>query len=556
MSLLQMSVAGGVLIIVIMLARGLLISRLPKKTFLVLWCVALVRLLVPFSIQSEKSVYTFLQKSAAEETVREDVSSDPVSIGKMPVNDPEDTLGKAAGRLPVWKVVWLTGTLFWMFYFLVMYIRCRREFCMSLPVENAKAEKWQKEHPLQRKLEIRQTDRIQEPLTYGLLHPVILLPKSMDWEDDTALKFILEHEFVHIQRFDALLKLIMAGTLCLHWLNPLVWVMYVFFNRDLELSCDETVVHRFGEHTRSAYALVLIGREEKRSGFLPFCNSFGKNAVEERIGAIMKIRRFSVATGSLAVMLVAGISTVFATSAVSEKMQVFGNSDIETAAEQYAVIEDSLEDVSLQIEELEKKIEGDGEDKEKQAQEIEALKEQQAQLLIRQMELTGLEKLLRDYGEYGITVHIHLLDEDGSVLYLYDKPVRYLVDEENGGVLWTDEAHGDVAVQVMRDAEGNITELEEEKTEEPPSGQPGFSNEISEEVYQKYEKAAEDTSENSMSKMVQKNYGSGEAVPYALSYEEYVEGSWWGGILKKTDVSPIKGSKLYRATFEGMLYQR
>ena len=50
MSLFQMSVAGGVLIVFIVVIRALAIHRLPKTTFLALWMIAAARLLVPFSI--------------------------------------------------------------------------------------------------------------------------------------------------------------------------------------------------------------------------------------------------------------------------------------------------------------------------------------------------------------------------------------------------------------------------------------------------------------------------------------------------------------------------
>lgn len=108
--------------------------------------------------------------------------------------------------------------------------------------------------------------RISSPLTFGVLRPVILVPKKTDWTDETALRYVLEHEFVHIQRFDVLSKLLLIAAVCVHRFNPLVWVMYVLANRDLELSCDETVLRRFGGDIRAAYARVLIRMEAARGG--------------------------------------------------------------------------------------------------------------------------------------------------------------------------------------------------------------------------------------------------------------------------------------------------
>lgn len=185
---------------------------------------------------------------------------------------------------------------------------------MSLPVEAGILGNWMETHPLWRKLSIRQSDQIASPISYGVWHPVILLSKSEKWGDRFRLRYVLEHEYVHIQYFDAAVKLLMVAALCLHWYNPAVYLMYVFFNRDLELACDETVVRQLGEEEKAAYAMALIEMEEEKSGLLPLGNSFSKNAIEERIGAIMKIKKITPLAKGMSVVLVCGVTLVFATS--------------------------------------------------------------------------------------------------------------------------------------------------------------------------------------------------------------------------------------------------
>jgi len=94
--------------------------------------------------------------------------------------------------------------------------------------------------------------------------------------------------------------------------------MYVLANRDIELSCDETVVKTLGESTKSTYAMALIGLEERRSIFAPLCTSFSKNLIEERIVAIMKIKKRSIVSIILAIALVSvltvGALTAFASN--------------------------------------------------------------------------------------------------------------------------------------------------------------------------------------------------------------------------------------------------
>lgn len=318
MKILQMSLAGGVMILVITVIRALAIERLPKKTFLAPWAAALARLLAPVSLPSALSIYSLLARrapAAAEWTAVPALPALPAETGAAAAAAAQQTASAPAAQPPVWTIVWAVGAAVCAVVFAAAYGRCCREFRASFPVENDVIRRWLQSHPLRRTIAIRRSGRISSPLTFGILRPVILMPKKTDWTDETALRYVLEHEFVHIQRFDVLSKLLLIAAVCVHWFNPLVWVMYVLANRDLELSCDETVLRRFGGDVRAAYARVLIRMEAARGGFAPLCNHFGKTAIEERITAIMKTKRITIVSLGLAALLVAGTVTVFATSA-------------------------------------------------------------------------------------------------------------------------------------------------------------------------------------------------------------------------------------------------
>lgn len=321
MSLLQMSFLGTVIILLIVVLRAVLINRLPKKTFLILWWIALIRLLVPFSIKSVTSIYSLLQSIYSDiNPVRTAQTTTFLPIhGNMPeiANGLSEAMVQRTESISILSVIWLAGLLLCFGFFAVSYIKCYREFRFSLPVENDILEAWKEKHPLKRSLSIRQTETIAAPLSYGVIRPVILMPKNTEWKNIYQLRYVLEHEYVHIRRLDMLTKLIMIAAVCIHWFNPLVWVMYILFNRDLELSCDETVVRRFGMDIKSVYATALISMEEKKSGLTPLCNSFSKNAIEERIRAIMKIKRTSKFAVIISAVLVICVTGGFATSASS-----------------------------------------------------------------------------------------------------------------------------------------------------------------------------------------------------------------------------------------------
>lgn len=321
MSLLQMSFLGTVIILLIVVLRAVLINRLPKKTFLILWWIALIRLLVPFSIKSVTSIYSLLQSIYSDiNPVRTAQTTTFLPIhGNMPeiANGLSEAMVQRTESISILSVIWLAGLLLCFGFFAVSYIKCYREFRFSLPVENDILEAWKEKHPLKRSLSIRQTETIAAPLSYGMIRPVILMPKNTEWKNIYQLRYVLEHEYVHIRRLDMLTKLIMIAAVCIHWFNPLVWVMYILFNRDLELSCDETVVRRFGMDIKSVYATALISMEEKKSGLTPLCNSFSKNAIEERIRAIMKIKKTSKFAVIISAVLVICVTGGFATSASS-----------------------------------------------------------------------------------------------------------------------------------------------------------------------------------------------------------------------------------------------
>ena len=321
MSLLQMSFLGTVIILLIVVLRAVLINRLPKKTFLILWWIALIRLLVPFSIKSVTSIYSLLQSIYSDiNPVRTAQTTTFLPIhGNMPetANELSEVMLQRTETISILSVIWLAGLLLCFGFFAVSYIKCYREFRFSLPVENDILEAWKEKHPLKRSLSIRQIETIAAPLSYGVIRPVILMPKNTEWKNIYQLRYVLEHEYVHIRRLDMLTKLIMIAAVCIHWFNPLVWVMYILFNRDLELSCDETVVRRFGMDIKSVYATALISMEEKKSGLTPLCNSFSKNAIEERIRAIMKIKKTSKFAVMISAVLVMCVTGGFATSASS-----------------------------------------------------------------------------------------------------------------------------------------------------------------------------------------------------------------------------------------------
>ena len=313
MTFLRLSLSGAVFVLAIAVFRMVTLRRLPKGTFVALWWMAAVRLLVPLKLASRFSVYTLWDSLRPKAPVSAAPIS-PAAPAAIPVqllpNQPVTPVQPPADSFPIWTALWLTVGCLLAVWFLVRYVRWCRRFRESLPVNDPCLDTW---FQFRRKVQIRISDQIAAPLTYGFFRPVVLLPKSLDFTDEAVLACVLAHEGAHIRRLDGLLKLALAAVLCLHWFNPAVWLLYVLANRDMELRCDEAAVLALGADSRERYALALIQLAEKQS--VPLCGFAHRNGMEERIRAIMSIRKKSLLACVIALALVLGITTAFATSA-------------------------------------------------------------------------------------------------------------------------------------------------------------------------------------------------------------------------------------------------
>lgn len=362
MSILQMSISAGFFVIAIVIIRAVALNRLPKTMFLILWGVVLLRLLVPVSISSQFSVYTVIGEALGQ--VAPDTAA-PVFENILPIGNPaaketdattetdpadledavnttttmneaevaeqaEPPLQEQVFSIAPTTIIWLIGMLAVFIFFTVAYFKNHRELRFALLIrDNGFLNEWLAEHRIMRPIAIMQSDRITTPVAVGMVKPRIILPKSMNMDDKQLLRHVLTHEYYHIRRFDTLWKLILAFALCIHWFNPLVWVMFLLANRDLELTCDEMVLRHFGADTKTAYAYSLIGMAEHRRKFTPLYNGFSKNAAEERIVSIMKYKKTSLTAIVLAVLLVIGTTTTFALSASASQQSNVNPPDIQ-----------------------------------------------------------------------------------------------------------------------------------------------------------------------------------------------------------------------------------
>lgn len=306
-----MSISGGVLILFIIILRSLMINKLPKKTFLLLWGIVLLRLLLPFDLPLQHGIASPVTHVIVD-GIHTLNGSNNVNIHSNLPNMPVDTTTSYLSNIEWGTVIWAVGLITLLLIFSVLYFREYQKMQTALPVSKAVGDMLRSTVDIPIRVKLLVSDRISTPLTFGILTPKIILPKILKHVDILELKYVLTHELIHIKRADNLWKVIMLITVCIHWFNPLVWIMYILFNRDIELSCDEKVLTLYGENTKKEYAMALVNLAEKQYHWSLFSNGFGKNAIQERIVAIMKFRKITIASVGCAILLLGAAATVFA----------------------------------------------------------------------------------------------------------------------------------------------------------------------------------------------------------------------------------------------------
>lgn len=143
-------------------------------------------------------------------------------------------------------------------------------------------------------------DYISTPFILGIIRPKILLPSTLAEEEK---KYVIAHEKAHLKRLDYVWKPIGLLLLAVHWFNPIMWISYILFCRDIELACDESVIKAMNSNDKRAYTTALLNCSVPKKLLSAYPLAFGEIGVKERIKAVLKYKKPAVITSILAVIL-------------------------------------------------------------------------------------------------------------------------------------------------------------------------------------------------------------------------------------------------------------
>ena len=296
---------GAAWAILAVLAARLALRRAPKRCTFWLWAVPFARLLCPVSLEG---AWSLLPGNAAPLTQGAGQEAMPVFRSGLEAVDTvvAPAVARAAetapqaGGLSLWELllkggttVWLLGAAALLGYSLVRYILLRRQLRLSMPLEG----------------NVYLADGIATPFVLGLFRPRIYLPSGLG---EGEREFILLHERTHIRHGDHILKTAAFLALCLHWFNPLVWLAFRYFSRDMEMRCDESVIARWDGDIRPAYAAALLSLATGRQYFTGTPLAFGEGDTGSRIRGVLRYRRPLLGTLVLTALVVALLTACLA----------------------------------------------------------------------------------------------------------------------------------------------------------------------------------------------------------------------------------------------------
>ena len=322
------ALGGSALIVLVLALRLALQSRLPRRLFPALWCVAAVRLLLPQEIPTHLSVWNLLQKSPAVGTMA--AFADALPFPAL-ASAAELTTQSGAVQISPILLIWLDGAALLGLYFAVGYVCMTRTLRASNASQIPCAALAARFH-LARAPRVCVTQSRRAPLTFGILRPVILLPDDLPAGSE-RFRLVLAHELAHVRRRDCLRKLLLTLCLCVYWWNPLVWCMVLIANRDMELACDEVVLCTLGADIKKAYALTLLDMAQRKTRPSPLCSGFARGSAETRIRAILRFRRTPAWAGVCAAVVFFALGCALTTQAVQSPVPAPAPAQVELVEE-------------------------------------------------------------------------------------------------------------------------------------------------------------------------------------------------------------------------------
>lgn len=284
-ALLRLDLAAMFAVLLVLGAR-LIFKNAPKRIAYALWGIVLLRLLIPFSVESRYYIAPDARELIPVDIVVASDAGADVQPGELPT--------QAAKKPDVKRIILTACELVWLGGIGVFAaVDIARLAKLRAAVRDAKTDGC-----------IVESANIKTAFVLGIFRPKICIPSGLSPDER---RMITEHELTHLKRGDHIIRAVAYTALVLHWYNPAIWLAFTLAMRDMEMACDEAVIRRLGD-IREEYgsALLRLASGERMPASPP---AFGDGELKERIVNLMKHKKPSLFTSLAAVVTAALILT-------------------------------------------------------------------------------------------------------------------------------------------------------------------------------------------------------------------------------------------------------
>lgn len=290
----NLSVLGNLCGIVLLCIRK--IKVMPKFAVYLLWSIVGLRLCLPFGVANKYSLLSFISKITTK-TVPVDIVGIDLSFSNFimgadsyfPIKYKTDLIEKV---FEIGGMVWLIVATAFILTSTVLYVLTKSEIKNATHIKD----------------NIYKSDKIESPAVYGVFRPKIILPSKVMGGD---IGYVLMHENVHIKRRDNLWRVVGVVITCLHWFNPLSWIMLKRFLEDMELACDSTALKNITEPKEYAKAILSVSQ-----GKAFFASAFGNAKTRVRIENVLSYKKLTFISALATVIFTISIIFTLMTNAV------------------------------------------------------------------------------------------------------------------------------------------------------------------------------------------------------------------------------------------------
>lgn len=294
--LIKQSISISYIIIFVMIVRFLL-KRFPKKYAYALWMIVAIPLLIPWHVESEFTLHPKIETTMTQTLIASSIPKDTEDIMNIenhdikPMDETTPYIKKKAQEEPLWKIIsiyiWVTGILGLFIKNGIAYVHLKKHLDSSIMQEPG----------------IYRSDVSGTPFVFGILNPAVYLPMDIS---DQGSKYIILHEQMHMKRKDHLIKLFAYCLVVLYWFHPLVWLAYILMVKDMEMSCDEAVIHKY-QIQKKVYAQTLLSFACEKSQIQNSVVCFGEGNINERIKNVLTYKKMKIWLSIVLVLLMIAI---------------------------------------------------------------------------------------------------------------------------------------------------------------------------------------------------------------------------------------------------------